>query len=84
LDYGITLPAHFTYYKDKENVAVEMIISTQLKMTANYKNICNNTSFILYFVLKCCIDLIGLKNLHQVQDGPIYHSTVIVTLLEEW
>jgi hypothetical protein len=85
LDYGITLPAHFIYYKDKESVVVDMIISTQLKMTANYINIWNKTNFILYFVLKCCIALRGLKKLHllkptmfQVQDGPIYNSTVII------
>jgi hypothetical protein len=59
LDYGTTLSAHFIYYKDR--VAVDMIISTQLKMTANYINIWKNASFILYFVLKCCIALIGLK-----------------------
>jgi hypothetical protein len=88
LDYGITLPAHFIYYKDKDRVVVDTIISTQLKMTANYINIWNNTSFTLYFVLKCCIALIGLKNLYllkptmfQVQDGPIYNSNVIISLL---
>jgi len=65
-----------------------MIISTQLKMTANYINIWNNTSFILYFVLKCCIALMGSKKLHllkpiifQVRDGPTYNSTAIITVL---
>lgn len=88
LDYGTTLSANFTYYKDKERVTVDMIISTQLKMTANYTNIWNNTSFILYFVLNCCIALIDLKKLHllkpiifQVADGPIYNSTAIITVL---
>jgi hypothetical protein len=88
LDCGTTLSAHLIYYKDKESVAVDMIISTQLKMTANYINIWNNIRVILYFVLKCCIALIGLKKLHmlkqitfQVQDGPIYNSIVIIIVL---
>lgn len=88
LDYGTTLSAHFICYKDKERVAFDMITSTQWKMAANYINIWNNTSFILYFVLKCCIALIGLKKLHllipimfKVQAGPIYNSTVIIKVL---